>query len=119
MQQSLGGKPLPIFAQIKLDHAVLAALLVPPPTRGTIGAIRAILAKHNELEENQGGLYEIIERLSREELNTLLKKARSAPEVRVLPHNSGPHVLDATQRALARAGYNLNHYEPTEETHAK
>jgi len=111
VQQSLGSKPLPLITQIRLDHAALAALLVPPPTRGIIAAIRAVLTKHNELEENQGGLYEIIERLARDELNTLLEKARSAPEVRALPHNAGPNVLKATRRALARAGYDLSDYE--------
>jgi hypothetical protein len=30
--------------------------------------------EHNELEENRGGLYEVIERLARDELTTLLKK---------------------------------------------
>ncbi len=111
LQQSLDEKPLPIIAQIRLDHAALVALLVPPPSRGIIAAIRAILAKHNALEEDQGGLYETIEQLPRDEVNRLLEKARSAPEVRAVPHNAGPHVLNATRRALARAGYNLTDYE--------
>jgi len=32
---------------------------------------------------------------------------QEAPEVRVLPHVDNPFVMEATRRALARAGYDL------------
>lgn len=105
------GKPLPIMAQIKLDHAAIVALLVPPPTQSIITAMRVILDKHNMLEEEDGGLYQVIEQLPPGDLSVLLEKARSAPEVPMVPHKTNPEILEATRRVLARAGYNLADYE--------
>ena len=111
MLKALNGKPLPVLAQIKLDHAALVALLVPPPSRSIIAALHAILDKHNRLEEEDGGVYQILESLPADELKALLEKARSAPEVRMVPHKVSPEILDATRRVLSRAGYTLSDYE--------
>ena len=110
MLRMLGGQITPVMAQIKLDHGALVALLVPPPYPKIIAAIRAILSKHNILEEENGGVYQIIEQLSAAELAVLLESARSAPDVRMLPHKENPELLEATSRALARAGYSLDEY---------
>ncbi|MBI3303278.1 MAG: hypothetical protein HYZ72_14520 [Deltaproteobacteria bacterium] len=45
------------------------------------------------------------------EAEALLAQLRAAPEVPVAPHADGPNVLNATRRALARAGYNLEDYD--------
>jgi len=102
-----GGKALPETEQLRLDHSALAALMVPPPSPGIIAAVRAILARHNELEEKSDGVYETCERLAGDELKKLMEEILNDPEVPVLPHNENPGVLDATRRALARAGYDL------------
>jgi hypothetical protein len=100
-----GGKSLPIADRIRLDHGALAALLVPPPTPEIVAAIRAILSGHNPLEEGKGGLYETCERLAGDEAERLLDRLRNFPCPRLKPHVSGPGILDATRRALSRAGY--------------
>lgn len=99
------GKQVDIAARLRLDHGALVALLVPPPTPGIIETIRSILKEHNPLEENEGGLYELIDRLAADEAGSLLEKLKSAPEVPALPHNDKPGILDITRRAVERAGY--------------
>src|SRR3990172_1696317 len=58
-----GGDPLPIAAKIRLDHGALTALMVPPPSKTIIRAVKGILADHDLLEERPGGMYESIENL--------------------------------------------------------
>ncbi|HUL43485.1 MAG TPA: hemerythrin domain-containing protein [Bacteroidota bacterium] len=109
-QRRLGGTPLPIAAKIRLDHGAIAALMVPPPSATIIAALRDILAKHDLLEEQPAGLYETCERLTEDEVTTLLEKLQKFPDVPVMPFNNKAYVIDATRRALARAGYNFDDY---------
>jgi hypothetical protein len=102
-----GGEPLPIAAELRLDHGALAALLVPRPTLGIIATIRTILERHNPIEEGAGGLYEICEASAGSEAMLLLNHLRSTPDVRVSPHSDGPKILEFTERAVERAGYQL------------
>lgn len=95
----------PVLDQIHADHGAIAALLVPPPTHGIVRAIKHILELHNVLEESPEGLYDVCEHLPEETVAEIVTKARSAPPVKVQPHNAGPGVIDATKRALQRAGY--------------
>jgi len=106
-QKARGGKPLPVAARLRLDHGALAALLVPTPTASIIAAIRAVLNAHNPLEEDPDGLYEQCEELAGAEAHQILDALRNAPEVRVVRHNDGLNVIEATRRALAKAGYDL------------
>lgn len=94
-----------VLDQIRLDHGAITALMVPPPTHGIIRAIRHILEKHNVLEESREGLYDVCENLPAEIVQQIVEKARSAPPVKVVPNNAAPGVIDATRRALERAGY--------------
>lgn len=103
--QARGDVRLPMADRIRLDHGALAALLVPLPTPEIIACIKAILSVHNPLEEAKDGLYETCERLVADQLGELLEKLRAYPCPRLKPHVSSPGVLDATRRALARAGY--------------
>ncbi len=100
-----GGEPLPVAAKLRLDHGALTALLVPSPTPRVIAALRAILTLHNPIEEDPGGVYETCEELAGAEVDEILRQLQGAPEVRVLPHVDNPFVMEATRRALARAGY--------------
>lgn len=86
------GEPLPIAKQLRADHAALAALLVPTPTRAIITAIREILDGHNQLEEGPAGVYETFEELAGAEAGALLGRLRAVPEVPVAPHFDGPRV---------------------------
>jgi hypothetical protein len=103
--QLQGGRQADVAERLRLDHGALVALLVPPPSSSIILTIRSILAVHNALEEHEGGMYQLFERLAGQESGKFLAQLIAAPEVPVVPHNDRPGVLEATQRAVARAGY--------------
>lgn len=110
VQRLRGGEPFPQTKQLRLDHAALTALMVPPPSAGIIAAIRAILSRHNALEESTYGVYETSDELAAGLGDEIVQQARKAGNVPVLPHNPDPRVLEATRRAVARAGYDLDRY---------
>lgn len=104
-----GGEPLPIASKLRLDHGALTALLVPTPTPAIVAVIRAILERHNPLEESPGGVYEQCEQLAGAgaQADEILKRLKTAPAVKMLPHVDNPFVMEAARRALQRAGYDL------------
>ena len=102
-----GGEPLAIAARLRLDHGALTALLVPTPTASIVAAIREILKAHNASEEDPGGMYDQCEELIGSEIDRILAKLGSYPEVKVLPHVDSQFVMEAARRALARAGYDF------------
>jgi hypothetical protein len=106
-QRARGGEPLPVAAKLRLDHGAIAALLVPTPTPAIVAALRRILTDHNPLEENPGGLYETCDEMLVAEADEILARLRAVPDVRVNPHVDSPLVFNATRRAVARAGYDL------------
>ncbi len=67
--------------------------------------IRSILEVHNELEEQEGGLYKLLEDMAGHEMEQILAQLKSAPPVAVLPNNEKQEVLNAAKKAVARAGY--------------
>ncbi len=100
-----GGKKADIAERLRLDHGALVALLAPPPTPSILLTIRSILEVHNELEEREGGFYELFEGLAGDEVERMLAQLKSAPPVAVLPNNDKPEVLDAAKKVVARAGH--------------
>jgi hypothetical protein len=106
-QKLRGGEPLPVAAKLRLDHGALAALLVPTPTAPLVAAIRTILKAHNPIEEDPGGIYDQCEDLAGAEADQILRHLQNYSEVKVVQHVDSPFVMEATRRALARAGYNL------------
>jgi thiamine monophosphate kinase len=80
---------------------------VPTPTPAIIAAIRAILKAHNPIEDGSDGLYAQCEQLSGAEADRILAQLQTAPEVKVAPHIETAQVLEATRRALIKAGYAL------------
>jgi hypothetical protein len=85
------------------DHAALAALLVPPPTAIELQHIASILESHNGMEEQLGGLYEIVETLAAGELAALMARVHAIPEVRVLPNVDTPVVRSSIECLLREA----------------
>ncbi|HTR98328.1 MAG TPA: hemerythrin domain-containing protein [Bacteroidota bacterium] len=104
-QRRGGGVPLAVADRIRRDHGALAALMVPPPDAAIINTVRAILRVHNALEEQEGGLYQECELLAGDEAEALLQRltAVSPPPLRAF--NGGPGIMEATRRAVERAGY--------------
>jgi hypothetical protein len=104
------GKPLAMASELRLIHGALVSLLVSPPSPTIVKAMKVILSDNNRSEEVQGGLYDLCERLAGDKLHDLMKKVADVPEVPMPPIKTGPKVLDATKRALQRAGYNLDDF---------
>ena len=107
-QRRAGGVPLAVAERIRRDHGALAALMVPPPSASVINTIRAILLVHNALEEQEGGLYQACEQGAGAEAEALLSRLKSVPPPPLREFNSGPGILEATRRAVERAGYAMN-----------
>ena len=101
------GQPLPVADKLRRDHGALAALLVPTPTAAILVKIRAILNDHNAVEEGPDGVYEVCESLAADEAESLLGEMRHLSDVKLAPHVDSPQVVEATRRALERAGYHL------------
>lgn len=106
-RRARGGEPLPAATRLRLDHGALASLLVPTPTAAIVAAIRRILTDHNAVEEEPGGVYDTCEQLAGADAEALLARLREFPEVPVHAHVDGPRIMDATRRAVQRAGYEL------------
>jgi hypothetical protein len=102
-----GGKKAAIAERLRLDHGAIVSLLVPPPTPSIVLTLKHIFEVHNPLEEQEGGLYELLETLARPDTERILGELKAAPAVPVLPHNEKPDAIETTRIALARAGYEL------------
>jgi hypothetical protein len=98
-----GGAISPLEAQLHRDHAALAALLVPPPTGAELTQIASILTAHNPLEEEHGGLYELVERGAGIGLTELMSRVHAVPEVRVLPNTDTPVVRRSIAQLVREA----------------
>lgn len=98
-----GGEPLPVFAEIRLEHSAIALLLVPTPDHALMREIRSILERHNPKEEGPDGMYAACERLAGGEASELLERALQAPKVPVARHHDGPRAHRTAASALAYA----------------
>lgn len=97
------GRATELERQLHRDHAALAVLLVPPPSRTEINQIASILQVHNEMEERGGGLYEVIEDLSKGKLAPIMTRVHAIPPVRVAVHADTPAVRRAIEQLVREA----------------
>jgi hypothetical protein len=102
------GEPLPIAAQLRLQHGAIAALLVPSPRSAVINALRAVIARHNAIEEGPDGVYAECDRIVGPEQVAVLVRLQAAAEVSVATHVDSEKVEASARRALARAGFDSN-----------
>ena len=102
-----GAGEIPGLDRLHLDHGAIVALLVPPPSPSVLAALRSILRGHDALEEGDDGVYARADAIEAPEAQQVLERLVSSPEVPLLPHNDRPDILEATRRALARAGYSF------------
>jgi hypothetical protein len=103
------GEPLPLAALLRLEHAALAALMVPTPDHALVREIAGLLGPHNVREETADGLYEQCAALAGYDAETLLERARATPPPPLAKHFDGRGVhrtaaaaLHAAERAAAR-----------------
>jgi len=101
------GRPLDQAHQAKLDHAALAALMVPTPTPEIVRKVVALLSLHNPMEEGPTGIYAACDVLAARELAELLVRLQNAPAIPVAKHFDGPRAFAAIERLLQAAGRNL------------
>lgn len=106
-QRARGGTPLALAPRLRLDHGAIAALLVPTPTPTIVATLRHILAGHDAVEEDAAGVYAECDRILGNAAPALAGEIDAYPAVRANPHNDGPEVDAAVERALTRAGYRL------------
>lgn len=107
-QKANGGAPLPLAAKLRLDHGALTALMVVPPNEKVVRVLRHVLDKHDLLEEEPGGMYDLCEQLTDGETEALLAQLENTTEVPVQPHNKADYALESAKRALARAGFDFD-----------
>ncbi|MBS1750576.1 MAG: hemerythrin domain-containing protein [Bacteroidetes bacterium] len=107
-QKANGGVPIPLAAKLRLDHGALTALMVVPPDTDTIKVVRYVLEKHDQLEEEPGGMYDICESLTEGETQSLLEQLEKVTEVPVHPHNKADYALTSAKNALKRASFNFD-----------
>lgn len=99
-----GGDPLPVARRLRLDHSALATLLVPTPTHEIVAEIRRVIASHDRLEEDEGGMYDEVDRLvPPAETDALLDRIRATPDPAVAPYFDDPRVLARIAQLLADA----------------
>lgn len=103
-----GGEPIPLAAKLRLDHGALTALMTVPPTFEMIRALKKILDIHDRLEEEEGGMYDLCEKLTAEQTDEVMAKLAEVTEVPVHPFNTHPVVFGAMKRALERAGFDYD-----------
>jgi hypothetical protein len=87
-----GGEPVPIAAALRKDHGEIAALLVPSPTPALCARLRAVLARHNPLEEGAEGLYAACDKLAGTDAAKVVERLRAQPQVPMAAHYDGPIV---------------------------
>lgn len=102
------GSPPSLARRIRLDHAAITALLAPTPSRKIVAALDALLSRHDELEEQEKGLYDECEHLLGAQVWRVLARLRSAPDIRLSSHADGPRVMESVRRIVVHAGYDLD-----------
>lgn len=107
-QEANGGERLAEWDQLRLDHGALTALMAVPPDPSLIKVLRYILTVHDEMEERPGGIYDVCDALTRHRTQELIEKLEQVTETPVRPLKHSEYVLEATKRALKRAGYDYD-----------
>jgi hypothetical protein len=93
-----GGEPVAMAAALRADHGKIAKLLVRPPSRDGLDALRALLGQHNPLEEGPDGLYAACDRLAEDDAERVVGRLRTHPRVPVAPYYDGPDHRSAFER---------------------
>src|SRR5579859_354654 len=85
-----GGEPLDLAGRLRKDHGEIAKILVGSPTNARIATLRAMLVRHNALEEGATGLYAACDELVGDQAGAVVELLRAQPPVPVAPYYDGP-----------------------------
>lgn len=107
-QKANGNTPLQLAASLRMHHGALTSLMVVPPCAKVIKVLDYILNEHDLLEEEPGGMYDVCEKLTEGETDTLLMQLENVTEVPVHSFNEADYALEVAKRALSRAGFDFD-----------
>jgi hypothetical protein len=107
-QKANNNVAIPLATKLRLDHGALTSLMVVPPSPEVIKVLRFVLEKHDLLEEEPGGMYDVCENLTEGETDDLLNQLKNATPVPVHPFNTAGYALDVAKRTLLRAGFDFD-----------
>ncbi len=109
--EAKGGRPLLTARRVRAEHRAIRALLVLPPSRGTVGMLRRVLLQHETLEDGPGGLYESCEAFLGPRADEVLDRCREfRPDPALAPAPS-VNAFDDAIRALSAAGFDATEAE--------
>jgi len=97
-----GGAPEALL-RLRVEHAALAALLVPTPDATLAAEIEALLVVHDAREDATGGVYASCEAILGEASAALADAAQQFPTVRTARHFDGNGVHRTAREAIASA----------------
>lgn len=107
-QKANNNVPLPLAAQLRLEHGAITSLMVPSPTPELIKVLKHVLEIHDIKEEEEGGMYDACEALTVEQRDEILEQLGNVTLTPIHPHNDAPIALEAAKRALLRAGFDYD-----------
>jgi hypothetical protein len=86
------GAPLPVASAPRKDHGEIAGLLVRSrtPTPELCAQLRALLARHDPLEEGAAGLCAVCDGLAGAEAEEVVTRLQAQPPVPMAPYYDGP-----------------------------
>lgn len=90
-----------LIRTLHTDHAAIASLLVPPPTRALIETLQSILDDHNRLEDAADGFYEYCDRSAADRVPDLIARMQSVAPVRASKYLDEPRIYEHIERMLA------------------
>jgi hypothetical protein len=107
-----GGEALPLARRLRIDHGAITSLLVPTPSPALVEELRSILAPHNVVEEETGGLYETCDALLATEAAALVARMEAYPPVKVNRYQDGPTVHRTAASALSASARQFDRKPP-------
>lgn len=98
-----GGVPIERARRLRVEHGAIASLLVPTPDLALIEELRGLLARHEPLEEEEGGVYDECDRILGASVDELAARARDYPEVPLATAFDGQNTVRTADDALRGA----------------
>jgi hypothetical protein len=83
------GEAVPDIGRLRRDHGWIAHQLAIRPDAALVADLRAVLDRHNALEEGPAGVYARVDALGTERALAIVDRMRAWPPVKVAPYRQG------------------------------